>query len=146
MGIQRNHTLALSRPSQTTGCSLRFHSSFQSIGCERQAAQTLTSCLKDCVPNCRRNSHDWRFTRSDRGKILSVKEYRLDFRDILESRHAILSEVRIENAPILKLDGFKQRTTNSHNIRALHLVTQPIWIDDRATLKCRHYALDSYSP
>ena len=72
-----------------------------------------------------------------RGHVLSIDQDHFDRRSIAEPRNTVLREVRVQDAPILELNGLKQRASDSHIIRALDLIAQLVWIHHRAAIKSR---------
>ena len=116
----------------------------ESLGRHRQRSNPLTRGVEDGVAHRRRQAHNRRFARSRRRQILAIHQHRLDHRQIAEARHAILREMRIQNAAVRKFHRFKQRAADGHHHRAFNLVFQMLGIHYRAALKRRHHAIDPH--
>ena len=60
--------------------------------------------------------------RPGRWLILAVDQHGLEHGDIAETRDTVLGEARIQNLSVLKVNRFKQRPSDAHDVRALDLI------------------------
>src|SRR5947208_7145586 len=106
---------------------------------QRHGPQARAYSIENCVAHSRGDAHDGRLACAHGGQVFSVENLNFNLGHIPETRHWIIPEVRIEYAPILKMNGLKQRPANPLNNGAGDLVPQPVWIDDCAAIERLHY-------
>src|SRR5690349_14346170 len=73
------------------------------------------------VGNGGRDANDRRFARAYGWQIRPIHQDGLDGRNILESRHAIPAETRVEHPAVLEAHLFRERTAEPHDDATLNL-------------------------
>src|SRR5882724_2008580 len=134
--------IRLSDGSLLSSCGL--YSSWQPIWNHRQIVEANAGGVEDGVTDGRRHGHDGRFSGTGRRQIFAIKQDGFDFRNIAESRYAIVREMRILDAAVFEFDGFEERAAQTLNHRADDLVAQSVGIDDGAAFECFHQANDAH--
>src|SRR5712672_1325289 len=105
--------------------------------------QALLGGVEDGVADGWGDRHYWRFAGSGGSDVFAIDKDSFDLGDVAEARDAIPGEARIRDAAMIELDGFEERAAETLDIRADHLIAQPIGIDDGAAFECgdqAHYA------
>src|SRR5437762_13836632 len=102
---------------------------------QREAAETPTGGVEDGIRNGRSDSHDGSLSCTGGWNVLSIQENHFNFGYIGEVRNAIAREAAIDDAPVIELDGFKERAAETLNHCSYNLVAQAVGIYDRAAFE-----------
>src|SRR5262250_2370591 len=100
--------------------------------------------MENGIAHSRGQSDNRRFTCAHRWHVFSVNNLDFDNRNVTEAGNSILSEMRIQNASILKVDVLKHCATNALDDGSSNLVPQAFGIDHSAAIKCFHNPFNSY--
>src|SRR5581483_563354 len=98
--------------------------------------------VENGVTDGRRQRDNRALARTRRRQVPAVEEDRFERRDVAEARHAVAREARVEDLPVRKFDGLKQRPADALYDRPLDLILQAVGVDYGAALEGCHDAHD----
>jgi len=96
---------------------------------------------KDGVGDGWRDAKNGGFAGTDGGLVLAVDEKGVHGRNVAEAGDAIFGEAIVEDATVLELNGFEERSADTHDVGSDELIAKAVRIDDSAAVEGRKDAL-----
>ena len=91
-----------------------------------------------CHGRC--DSGERRFAGPHGRLIFAIDQDDFYLRHIAEAWYTIFRQVRVQNAAVLEMNGFKQRAAESLHDGPGNLIFESLWIHNRAAIKCLDHA------